>query len=199
MSYCFKGLVTTGIWLLVTSLPVSKVFSMFKKAYKASHSLDKVRCLGKYYRALKKVARVAQLCRKSTAHYLVCAIPGPLALTEQIHLTQVQENFNQEVQPDFIFAAISNTKCCNLSVIQTWNVKSGSTSGSRTFGVIMGQSWETVTVLKHGVQRNFSPDNKFVKAHVIRFPNLYNSIEEGHCWPMHCYLYCEEKAQEGHR
>lgn len=93
---------------------------------------------------------MAELCRKIIDACPVCARSGPPKHSKKVSLTHVCKEFNQEMQVDFMFADVRNSKYCVLHVVDTSTAYSETPIVSKRSADIMAnrmEAWDPLQVL----------------------------------------------------
>lgn len=168
------GLKPTAATLLVTHRSsVIRANTMAKRLHRYSHApiSEMVYML---QRGGYNTPRLRRLCTDIVEACPVCARSGLPAPCRKISLTHVCQEFNQEVQADFMFANIRGTKYCVLHIVDTGTRYSEATVVSNRSCAIMASEMETVWILRHGAPKRFSADSEFTKGPLKRFLATHN-------------------------
>lgn len=112
---------------------------------------------------------VKRVCKKVQTACAICAMTGRPVDRKKISTTHIHAAFNDEIQVDYLYAEIHDTKYEILNIIDT-----GTRYGERMMTTCrsaenMKQQFETNWFYVHGAPSHFSADHEFCRPTLNRF------------------------------
>lgn len=99
----------------------------------------------------------------------LCVISSLGSRSRKVSIKHVRQEFNQEIEADFMFVNIQGTKYCALRVIDTGTRCLDTAVVSKLFADTMANTIGTSWILTHGSPSNFSADSEFTHGRMRKF------------------------------
>lgn len=90
-----------------------------------------------------------------------CAQSGPPLPMKKLSLSRVDAAFNEQVQADYTFVTIRQTKYCVLHAVDTSTSYSETVAVSSRSAQVMAAELEKIWIYRHGAPRTFASDFEF--------------------------------------